>query len=164
MTSPFGAGQVSPSRLSIKLNVPSENGDVDMNGHADVKLQLNGTPELVAHAPSDVGPSRAASVVTHTPERPSPAPSSGMLDRSFGHAEPPEPYSQPQAISAQPSPDREGTLKSSLVAESKNKPVSKPSTPVANGLMISGQKTHRKVSCELCHRRKIKVRHTTAYS
>ena len=165
MTSPFGAGQLSP-RMIIKLNPPHANGngdgDTEMNDHSpssDVKGELVGSPAPAPTAPaSEAGPSRAMSHASRSPERPSPAPSTGMLDRSFGAVEPaPEPYSQPHANGSQP----EATLKAPVLPESKSKSHSKPATPTANGstyaVFVSGQKTHRKVSCELCHRRKIKV-------
>lgn len=49
--------------------------------------------------------------------------------------------------------EREVVMASASRAASPGEPNGKPSTP----LFVSGQRTHRKVSCELCHRRKIKV-------
>jgi hypothetical protein len=141
------------------------NGSSNGSPRIDIKPEVNGasssrTPEVRPTA-SDAGPSRQVSVASHSPERPSPAPS--MLDRSFGQSDhATEAYNQP--TSSAPSPERkEGSSSlrpiAPLTDKGKSSSTSKPATPNANGglnVFLSG-KTHRKVSCELCHRRKIKV-------
>ena len=183
--SPFGAGQVSP-RMVIKLNPnahASGNGDADieMNGDSpnrsapvqhDQQEEGKGTPGSPNRAagPSDAGPSRQLSVASHSPDRPSPVPSAGLPDRSFGSNDPAEAYHQPGAngngsVGSQQSPNQPAKEPSKsvipLAIEGRGKSSSKPATPTNGamfGVYVSGQKTHRKVSCELCHRRKIKVR------